>query len=127
MLCRELYTRGDPGTAGPTVVPPWYSAESGGGLPWPVDRVLAALHVYVHLATFWFAALAGAALPAEERGAAGARHRRCLRKGRYLLGALQEPMRPALGPDGGRFVEFLARGLHDVLRATADRPRLLDA
>jgi hypothetical protein len=36
-------------------------------------------------------------------------------------------MRAALGPDGERFVEFLARGLDDVLRATTDRPGLPDA
>lgn len=151
MLCRRLYAPGP----GPTVLPPWYAGESGHAARWPVDRVLAALHVYVHVATLWLATLRaadglapagpvpaqpaalragggpnaaggpsdGGGLSGDERGVVAGRLGRCLDKGDYLLGALRGPVRPALGPDGERFVDFLAAGLDRLHRAAPSMRR----
>ncbi|WP_042368148.1 aKG-HExxH-type peptide beta-hydroxylase [Streptacidiphilus neutrinimicus] len=114
MLCRQLYApRYSPQTS-PRVTPPWYASESGGGKAWHADRVLAALHVYAHLAALWTAALGrDDVLFPEERQPVVARLRRCHTRGRYLLATLRRQMNPVLGPDGIRLVEFLARVFGD--------------
>lgn len=102
-----------------TITPPWYGAESGGGLAWPVDRALAAFHVYVHLAALWFAAAGSTdVLTSGELTQARARFDRCLDKGGYLAHALLGPLWTDLGPDGARFAEGLAAQLEQIGEAS---------
>jgi hypothetical protein len=121
MLCRQLYAGDYSPRTSPRLTPPWYEDESDGGPSWHADRVLAAFHVYVHLAALWSAALdvreADGVLGPADRPAVAARLRRCLDRGDYLLGRLRESMRPAFGPDGLRFIRFLARAFADIDRS----------
>jgi hypothetical protein len=96
----------------PRVVPPWYAAESGGGLAWPADRVLAALHVYAHLALLWRQLLSDAGNLADaEVPIVRARMFRAITKGRVLLDFAGGQMRPSYGPDGWELVSKLGATL----------------
>jgi HEXXH motif-containing protein len=115
---RALYAPGYSEWSSPRVVPPWYSAEAGGGLAWAADRVLAALHVYAHLLVLWATLLDGAwPASATERGAAHMRRERAQSKAHTLFDlATGTELSNCYGPDGRDLINKLG----DVVYASRE-------
>jgi HEXXH motif-containing protein len=105
---RTIYANDYDPFRSPRVVPPWYAAESGGGLPWAADRVLAALHVYAHLAILWHDLLADTRhLASSEIPMVESRMRRALHKGGLLADLAHGVMASSFGPDGRELIDML--------------------
>ncbi|MFC8583084.1 HEXXH motif-containing putative peptide modification protein [Streptomyces sp. NPDC057217] len=105
----------------PTVSPPWHDDEQ----QWPLDRLLTAMHVYTGLAVF-FGRIANArggspTDPAEYPVDPVAKHRRAVRRARFLLDASREHP-DAFSAAGRSFIDWVG-GIQAPLGAPSLEPR----
>lgn len=89
----------------PRLRPPWHGASQPAATGWPVDNVLAAMHVYAHLTVL------RARQGLEWHGDVGPPYASALSRAVHLAEALRSGRAGRLGPSGTALVEWLWRGL----------------
>lgn len=117
-LTRSIFAPDYDTATAPTVAPEWHRDSQVSR--WPVDRALAAAHVYVHLTSWFDRRLRSCADPEVERSAETAAFRAT-----SLLDKVAVHAEDCLGPAGQDFVRWLAevqRQRTDPLHVAAGRP-----
>ncbi|MBV9012838.1 MAG: hypothetical protein JO272_12455 [Pseudonocardiales bacterium] len=110
-LTRSIFVRGYDTSTAPTIAPEWHARSTV--TEWPLDRGLAAAHVYVHL-TAWFQLLVEHSPTAAQRQAAAESSTEVACRAHSLLDKIRAIAPGQLGLMGTAFLEWLS-AVHNQL------------